>query len=78
MRVKHAVAHPHVKSFGLEPCLAREIKALECRLGSGTTDQHYLAVTSESAGGSVKFAGLRQGAKTIWRDAYRVQGNSNE
>jgi hypothetical protein len=53
--------------------LLEESRTLECKLGCGTTDQHYLSVPSESAGDDVKFAGLRQGAKVIWRGAYRVQ-----
>lgn len=48
-------------------------RTLQRRLESGITIKATWPSRPEVQGNNVKFAGLRQCAKTIWRDAYRVQ-----
>jgi hypothetical protein len=79
VRVKHAVAHPHVeRALDSSSVLREESRTLQCRLGSGITDQHYLAVTSESAGAECEVCRVAAWCqddleRCIWR-----AGNSNE
>jgi hypothetical protein len=79
VRVKHAVAHPHVESIGLEPRLARGTKDTSVQTRERQqSDQHYLAVTSESAGAECEVCRVAAGCQDDLERCISRAVNSNE